>query len=67
MFIKFRAHFNGDLWCAEAEGQDIYAIGDSIVELMNNVDVAARLHFSGRMAPGEELHIMVANDAGAVV
>lgn len=65
MFIKFHARFNGEIWCATAEGEDIFAIGESIVELMNNVDIAARLHFSGKIPPGEELHIMIANDAAA--
>ncbi len=65
MFVKFQAYFNGELWCAEAESDDIFAIGGSMPELMRNVDVAARLHYSGKMAPGEKLHIMVANEAGA--
>ncbi len=65
MFVKFQARYNGDLWYAEAENQDIFAVGESIVDLMNNVDAAARLHFSGRMPAGEELHIVVANEVGA--
>ena len=63
MFVKFQARFNGDLWCASAEGADIYVIGDSIVDLMNNVDTAARMHFSGKLNPGEDLHILVAHSA----
>jgi hypothetical protein len=62
MFVKFRARFTGELWCAQADGADIYVIGDSIVELMNNVDTAARMHFGGRLAPGEDLHILVASE-----
>jgi hypothetical protein len=62
MFIRFRAHFDGDLWCAQAEGADIYVIGGSIVELMHNVDTAARVHYGERLAPGEDLHIMVASE-----
>jgi len=65
MFVKFHARYNGELWCAEAEDEDIFAIGESIVELMENVDIAARLHFSGRLPPDEKLHIMIANDAAA--
>lgn len=63
MIVKFQARFNGDLWCALAEGADIYVIGESIVELMKNVDTAARMHFSGKLRPGEDLHILVANTA----
>ena len=65
MFIKFEAHFNGDLWCAQAEGADIYVIGESIVELMKNVDTAARMHFSGRLRPDEDLHILVNHNSFA--
>lgn len=67
MIVKFRAYHNGDLWCAEAERDEIFAIGESLAELMDNVDVAARIHFSGRLAPGDVLHILVANEAGAGV
>ncbi len=65
MFVKFHAHFDGDIWCAQAESADIYVIGGSIVELMRNVDTAARVHYGERLAPGEDLHIMVASDAAA--
>ncbi len=65
MLVKFRAYYNGELWCAEAERDDIFAIGDSLAELMRNVDVAARVHFSGRLAPGDVLHVLLANEAGA--
>lgn len=65
MIVKFRAYYNGELWCAEAERNDIFAIGDSLLELAKNVDVAARVHFSGRLAPGEALHVILANDAGS--
>jgi hypothetical protein len=65
MIVKFRAYYNGELWCAEAERNDIFAIGDSLLELAKNVDVAARVHFSGRLAPGETLHVTLANEAGS--
>ena len=61
--VKFQARFNGEIWCAQAEGADIYVIGDSIVDLMTNVDTAARLHLSDRLASDENLHIMVASEA----
>jgi hypothetical protein len=64
MIVRFRAYHNGELWCAEAERDDIFAIGDSLVELMKNVDLAARVHYGGRTAPGEILHIILANEAG---
>ncbi len=63
MIVKFHAYYNGELWCAEAERKDIFAIGDSLLELAKNVDVAARVHFSGRLAPGEALHVIMANEA----
>jgi predicted RNase H-like HicB family nuclease len=64
MIVKFNAYYNGELWCAEAERNDIFAIGDSLSELLRNVDLAARLHFSGRVKNGEELRIMLANEVG---
>jgi len=64
MIVKFHAYYNGELWCAEAERNDIFAIGDSLPELLRNVDLAAKLHFSGRMKEGEGLHIMLANEVG---
>lgn len=65
MIVKFRAYYNGHLGFAEAERDDIFAIGDSSVELMKNVDVAARVHFSGRLVPGDVLRVLLANEAGA--
>jgi hypothetical protein len=29
------------------------------------VDVAARVHFSGRVVPGDSLHIILANEPGS--
>ncbi|UCH78555.1 MAG: type II toxin-antitoxin system HicB family antitoxin [Candidatus Coatesbacteria bacterium] len=65
MIVKFQAYYNGELWCAEAEQEDIFAIGGTLEELMTNVDLAARVHYSGRLAREEGLHIMVTNDVGA--
>ncbi|NIT36493.1 MAG: type II toxin-antitoxin system HicB family antitoxin [candidate division Zixibacteria bacterium] len=65
MIVRFRAYHNGELWCAEAERDDIFAIGSSLAELMRNVDVAARVHFSGHLVPGDSLHIILANETGA--
>jgi hypothetical protein len=65
MLIRFRAYRNGELWCAQAEREDIFAIGESITDLMRNVDTAARVHFSGKTARREEIHIMVFNETGA--
>jgi hypothetical protein len=65
MIVRFRAYHNGELWCAEAEKDDIFAIGASLAELMKNVDVAARVHFSGRVVPGDSLHIILANEPGS--
>jgi len=65
MIVKFRARYNGELWCAEAEDNDIFAIGDSLPELMDNVDLATKLHFSGRVRRGERLNIMLTNEVGA--
>jgi len=63
MLVRFRAHYNGELWCAE--DNDIFAIGDSLPELLKNVDLATKLHFSGRVKDGEDLHILLANEVGA--
>jgi len=65
MVVKFRAYHNGELRCTEAERDDIFAIGDTPAELMKNVDVVARVHFSGCLAPGDVLHILWATEAGA--
>lgn len=65
MIVRFRARYNGELWCAEAEDNDIFAIGDSLPELLKNVDLATKLHFSGRVKDGEDLHILLANEVGA--
>jgi len=65
MIVKFRSYYNGELWCAEAENDDIFAVGDSLPELMRNVDLATKLHFSGRPRGGENLNIMLTNEVGA--
>jgi hypothetical protein len=65
MIVKFHAYYNGELWCAEAEQDDIFAIGGTLEELMTNVDLAARVHYSGRLRQEEGLHIMVTNDVGS--
>lgn len=65
MIVRFLTHYNGELWCAEAENEDIFAVGDSLVDLMRNVDLAARLHFGGRVRAGENLNIMLTNEIGA--
>jgi len=62
MFVKFKAHYDGRLWCAMAERDDIYAVGETLVELMENVDMAARVHYSGKTRPGEDIHIFVASE-----
>lgn len=65
MIVKFRSYYNGELWCAEAENDDIFAVGDSLADLMRNVDLATKLHFSGRVKDGEDLNIMLTNEVGA--
>lgn len=65
MVVNFRAYPYGELRCAEAERDDMFAIGDTPAELMKSVDVAAGVHFSGRLAPRDVLHILLANEAGA--
>lgn len=68
MFVKFRASYNGTAWTAEAEGADIFVIGTSIMNLMENVEVAANEFFRDLLPDGEELHIVVVNESatGAV-
>jgi hypothetical protein len=65
MIVKFRPYYNGNLEFAEAERDDIFASGDSSTELMRNVDVAACVHFSGCLVPGDVLRVLLANEAGA--
>jgi len=65
MIVKLRAYYNGDLGFAEAERDDIFAIGDSSAELMRSVDVAARVHLNDRLVPGDVLRVLLANEAGA--
>jgi hypothetical protein len=65
MIVKFRTYYKGDLWCAEAENDDIFAVGDSLADLMRNVDLATKLHFSGRVRAGEDSNIVLTNEVGA--
>ncbi|MEE9456217.1 MAG: hypothetical protein V3W11_03595 [bacterium] len=65
MIVKFRAYYNGNLGFAEAERDDIFAVGDSSTALMKNVVVAACVHFSGRLVPGDVLRVLLANETGA--
>ena len=67
MIVIFRTYYNGELWSAEAENDDIFAVGDSLGDLMRNVDLAARLHFGGRARDGEGLNIVLTNEVGAGV
>lgn len=65
MIVKFRSYYNGELWSAEAENDDIFAVGDSLPDLLRNVGLAAKLHFSGRLSNGEGLNILLTNEVGA--
>jgi hypothetical protein len=65
MIVRFRAYCNGELWYATAERADIFAVGGSLSELMDNVDLVTRMHYGGRVAPGEGLHITMTNEVGA--
>ncbi len=65
MIVKFRVYYNGHLGFAEAERDDIFAIGDSSAELMRSVDVAARVHLNDCFVPGDVLRVLLANEAVA--
>jgi hypothetical protein len=65
MIVRFRTCCDGELWCAKAENDDIFAVGDSLVGVVRNVGLAARLHFGGRVRAGVDLNIMLTNEIGA--
>ncbi len=63
MYVRFRATYNGSIWMAEAEGVDIYAIGTSLMNLMENVEIAADDYFRDLLPEREKLHIVVVNES----
>jgi hypothetical protein len=65
MYVKFRAIYDGSTWNAEAEDVDIFVIGTSIRNLMENVEVAANDFFRDLLPEGEKLHIVVVNESAA--
>jgi hypothetical protein len=68
MYVRFRASYNGMAWTAEAEDVDIFVIGANIMNLMENVEVAANEFFRDLLQEGEKLHIVVVKETatGAV-
>jgi hypothetical protein len=68
MYVRFKATYNGTAWTAKAEDADIFVIGMNIMNLMENVEVAANEFFRDLLPDGEKLHVVVVNESavGAV-
>jgi hypothetical protein len=63
MYVRFKATYNGTAWTAKAEDADIFVIGTNIMNLMENVEVAANEFFRDLLPDGEKLHVVVVNES----
>jgi len=43
--VKMEAHHDGEKWCARGIGGDIFTQGDTMDDLMANIQEAVALHF----------------------
>jgi len=67
MYVKFRAIYDGTAWTAEAEEVDVFVIGSSMSNLIENIEVAANEFFRDLLPDGEKLHIVVVNESATGV
>jgi len=45
MVLKMEAYHDGEFWCARGLGADIFTQGETLDELVTNIQEAVALHF----------------------
>ena len=45
MVLKMEAYHDGEFWCARGIGEDIFTQGETMDELVANIQEAVALHF----------------------
>ncbi len=52
MLLKVEAYHDGEMWCARGLGEDIFTQGNTLDELVENLQEAVNLHFEdGGLVP----------------
>ena len=54
MILKMEAYFDGEFWCARGIGEDVFTQGETLDELMQNVQGAVSLHFEDALDTVEQ-------------
>ena len=62
MLVKVEAYYDGEFWCARGVGEDLFAQGETLDELMENIKEAASLHFEDQLKAAESLHILILSE-----
>jgi len=62
MLVKIEIYNDGECWCARALGEGIFTQGDTLDELMENIQEAASLYFEERLAKGESINLLILSE-----
>jgi len=62
MLVKIEIYNDGEFWCARALGEGIFTQGDTLDELMKNIQEAASLYFEERLAEGESINLLILSE-----
>ena len=62
MLGKVKIYNAGAYWCARALGEGIFTQGDTLDELMENIQEAASLYFEERLAKGESINLLILSE-----
>ena len=58
MLVKFEVYKDVQSWCGRGIGVDIFTQGESLDDLMVNINEAVALHFEDELRRGEEIRIL---------
>jgi len=50
MLVKIEAYHDGEYWCAREIAEDIFTLGETFGELIENIKEAVALHFEGALS-----------------
>lgn len=51
MLVKIETYFDGDFWCARGIREDIFAQGNTLNELYQNIKKAVAVHYGNTDEP----------------